>query len=96
MHEINKKMSASNIALLAPVPLEHLTTGKKVAEAHGKVAFGSQMFELFRKLDLERKGQPVEVYIYASHHEGYPDGVIYWRARYIGHVERASAHIQAG
>ena len=86
MH-FNVKLSAAKIALLAPVPLEHLIDGRKVVEAHGKVAFGSQMFELFRLLDLERKGQAVDVYIYASHHERYPDGEIYWRARYIGHVE---------
>jgi hypothetical protein len=76
---------APNIALLAPVPLEHLKTGRKTVEAHGKVAFGSGAFETFHKLEHLRDGMPVDVFIYASHNDGDPD--IFWRARYIGYVK---------
>jgi hypothetical protein len=77
---------AAHIALLAPVPLEHLDSGKVIAETEGKVAFGSMKFELFRKLDVLRTGMPVDVYIYASHSDGQRDFEVSWRGRYIGHV----------
>jgi hypothetical protein len=79
--------TASNVALLAPVPLAHLTDGAAVANEKGKVAFGSRAWEVFRRLDGLRDGLPVEVWIYASHaHVGGPPKAT-WRARYIGHVE---------
>ncbi len=78
--------TASNVALLAPVPLAHLEDGATVAEQCGKVAFGSRAWEVFRRLDALRDGLPVDVWIYASHaHVGGPPRAT-WRARYIGHV----------
>ncbi len=78
--------TAANIALLAPVPLEHLMDGQQTIRAKGKVAFGSGVFERFLKLDELRKGLPVDVYIYESHGQGQYDFRVSWRARYIGYV----------
>jgi hypothetical protein len=83
----NKIQTAGNIALLAQVPLEHLLDAQQVVETEGKVAFGSQSYDLFRQLDKERNGQPVDVYIYASRREGHPEGETFWVATYVGHVE---------
>ena len=79
--------TASHVALLAPVPLEHLHDGRTTAETQGKVAFGSRAWERFRKLDALRKGMPVDVYIYASHPDGQHEFEVSWHAPYIGHVE---------
>ena len=83
----NKTKTAENIALLAPVPLEHLLDAREIVETEGKVAFGSQRFDLFRQLDSERNGLPVDVYIYESRREGHPEGETLWRARYVGREE---------
>lgn len=76
-----------DVALLAPVPLEHLKDGAIVCEKEGRVAFGSRAWEVFRKLDELRYDLPVDVYIYASHSEGPLRLEVSWHARYIGHVE---------
>jgi len=76
-----------DVALLAPVPLEHLLDGAIVCKTEGCVAFGSRAWEVFRKLDEIRNGLPVDVYIYASHSPGPLRLEISWHARYIGHVE---------
>lgn len=62
--------TAAHIALLAPVPLEHLLDGETTARTEGKVAFGSRKWDTFRQLDALREGMPVDVYIYASHPDG--------------------------
>jgi hypothetical protein len=79
--------TAAHVALLASVPSEHLLDGRTTAESEGKVAFGSRAWEVFRELDVHRKGMPVDVYIYASHHDGNPEFEVSWHARYIRHVE---------
>jgi hypothetical protein len=81
-----KQGKAESIALLAPVPLEHLEDGAEVCAQRGKVAFGSRAFLLFVELDQLRQGQPVDVYLYASH--AHEDGSIRvtWTGRYIGYV----------
>ena len=81
--------TASNIALLAPVPLVHLISGCTTAENEGKVAFGSRAWEVFRQLDNERKDLPVDVYIYASHSDD-RRAVASWRARYVRKVETST------
>jgi hypothetical protein len=62
MHETIK--TAAQVALLAPVPLQHLRSGQTKAECEGRVAFGSRAWEVFRKLDALREGMPVDVFIY--------------------------------
>ena len=79
--------TAGDVALLAPVPLEHLIAGAEVCERHGRVAFGSRAWELFRELDGLRDDKPVAVYIYASHSDSSLSLKVSWHARYIGHVE---------
>jgi hypothetical protein len=81
------------IALLAPVPLKHLEQAVAVCNSEGKVAFGSNAWELFRQLDLERNGSAVDAYIYASMDPSGDRLEASWYARYIGHVpEKGGAH----
>jgi hypothetical protein len=75
------------VALLVPVPLEHLIDGIAVCDRQGKAAFGSRAREIFRQLDKLRNGQPVEVYIYASHAPGRSSFKVSWRGIYLGYVE---------
>lgn len=77
----------SNIALLAPVPVVHLEDGVTVCREMGKVAFGSRAWEVFRELDQVRKGEPVEVLIYASQTNFDGPAIVSWRANYVGHIE---------
>jgi hypothetical protein len=79
--------SSERVALLAPVPLEHLIDGAQVCAHEGKVAFGSRAFETFVELDVARNSKPVDVCIYASH--AHEDGPIRatWAAKYIGYVK---------
>jgi hypothetical protein len=82
-----------NIALLAPVPFEHLQSGLTVCNTKGKVAFGSMAWEVFRELDKVRDGQPVTVYLYASDDPDLDMIQVSWIGRYTGHVEsKAGAH----
>lgn len=75
------------VALLAPVPLEHLIDALAVCKTAGKVAFGSRAWEIFRELDIERHGFAVNVYIYASGDPSSEKLEVSWCGRYIGHVE---------
>lgn len=84
-----------HIALLAPVPLEHLQDGAVVCQQQGRVAFGSQAWEVFRQADNLRRGLPVDVYIYASHSPSPLHLEVSWQGRYIGHVSSiGGAHPQ--
>jgi hypothetical protein len=86
VNETTELKSASNIALLAPVPLEHLVSALEVLATEEKVAFGSMAFLLFHDLDSKRHGLPVDVYIYASARETNPDASPFWRATYLKFV----------
>jgi hypothetical protein len=90
-------------AILAPVPEAHLVSGLEAiadqansdditSQALPKVAFGSMAFEILRKADELRKGQAVEVLIYASDAQGDQplNSEVLWRARYIGHLPSRS------
>ena len=79
--------TASNVALLAPIPSVYLPEGRALCASEGKVAFGSRAWEVFRELDVLRHGLPVDVYIYPSHADPPSDLNAAWRAVYIGHVE---------
>jgi hypothetical protein len=81
------------IALLAPVPEEHLKSGMTTCVKAGKVAFGSRAWQVFRDLDVARDGEPVQVFIYGSHSIKHGAPKVRWRGTYIGHVEaKAGAH----
>jgi hypothetical protein len=84
---VTDKTTASNIALLAPVPKEHLDDGSKSVVEKGKVAFGSMKWETFRDLDKLCAGMPVDVYIYESEGGGKINSSVTWRGRYIFHKE---------
>jgi hypothetical protein len=73
-----------DVALLAPVPFEHLDSGQQAGLK--KVAFGSRAFETFYELDTIRNGLAVAVYIYASHTDNPIGCQVSWRAKYIGFV----------
>lgn len=83
-------------AIVAPVPLEHLETGKDVAETTGYVAFGSMKWELFRDIDQRRGNGAVPVLIYPSADDS-PSSLalrIAWRGRYVASSEsKGGAHI---
>jgi hypothetical protein len=87
--------ATKDFAILAPVPEEHLVDGVSVCEKQGKVAFGSRAWEVFRKVDRLRHGDPVDVWIYASHRPtgAAPILAASWRATYLGHVQaKRGAH----
>jgi hypothetical protein len=87
-------MNTDKFAILAPVPEEYLLDGEEVCRREGKVAFGSNAWELFREVDRLRNGDPVEVLIYASHHARHiAHHEASWRGTYLGHVEsKGGAH----
>jgi hypothetical protein len=76
------------VALLAPVPEEHLVSALDVVHEHKKVAFRSRSWQLFRQIDELRGDAPADVLIYASHstvHHSPP--TVSWRVKYIGQRE---------
>lgn len=79
---------------MAPVPEEHLLAGVDVVAKHGKVAFGSRAWEVFRELDAARGDTSATVYIYASHSNApFTRPTVSWRAKYIGHcASKGGAH----
>lgn len=75
-------------AILAPVPEIHLLSGLETCENEGKVAFGSDAWELFREVDDIRKGKEVEVFIYPSHADSDKPLLMSaaWHGIYVGQV----------
>jgi len=79
------KVKRMSVALLAPVPEEHLLSGRATVSEVGKVAFGSKNWELFNKLAELLKDDECEVLLYAS------DAIrplnpptATWSARFVG------------
>ena len=72
-----------SLALLMPVPWEHLADGETVCKREGKVAFGSNAFEILHKFQ-EGGGVGTHVLIYSSHEHlpGVPE--VTWRAIFLG------------
>jgi hypothetical protein len=85
-----------HFAILAPVPLEHLQTGRDVCAKKGSVAFGTRQWELFRSLDQKRDGQPVAALIYPSHDEDLPAKdtfIVSWFGWYVRSIHsKGGAH----
>ena len=76
-------------SILAPVPLVHLRSGAGIARKTGFVAFGSDRWDFFRRVDEKRGDQRIPVLIYPSH-EGVPAKdrfIVSWAGWYIEHVE---------
>jgi hypothetical protein len=92
---MDKTGTTRQLAILAPVPEEHLLSWQKEGE-QAKVAFGSMAFEVFRQADELRGDKVVEVFIYASLAENRPlNSEVSWHALYVGHVQsRGGRHPQ--
>jgi len=91
-------MVMKDLAILAPVPLEHLQSGADIAHKAGFVAFGSRKWELFRKVDELRGGARVPVLIYPSH-EDVPaklSFVVSWLGWYVGCEESGNGKHSKG
>jgi hypothetical protein len=80
----------SDVALLAPVPLEHLVSALETCRAEGEAAFGSRDFAAFRKLDELAAGLPCDVFIYASDAPTRHAPAVSWKARYVKTVETSN------
>ena len=78
---------AFDVALMAPVPLEHLEDGFGVCARSGKVAYGSRAWEVFHRLDNLRDGLKVRACVYASHSDRPVGQRVTWQALYIGYVD---------
>lgn len=94
MNEDAKFKTASDIALLAPIPLRHLESALVIHKDCKMAAFGSDKSDVFRELDKVRNKQPVDVYIYASHADGHFDPEITWVARYIRSAEHCDRNLR--
>jgi hypothetical protein len=74
-----------SVALLAPVPEEHLLSGQDTLRESGKVAFGSKNWELFNKLVELLKGHECKVLLYASDAtRPINPPTATWSARFVG------------
>ncbi len=82
-----RQIVTQELAILAPVPVMHLTSGIKVCLDQGKVAFGCSGKDFFDKVDNLREGAEVEVFIYASLTQQSIGAKVSWRALYVGYVD---------
>ncbi len=75
-------------AIVAPVSEPQLISGVETCDLEGKVAFGSDAWELFREADEIRKGEEVEVFIYPSHPDSEKPLImsVVWQGIYLGHL----------
>ncbi len=74
-------------AILAPLPEAHLAAARQVCQREGKVAFGSRSEQLFRKIDLSRVRDTVDVFIYAANPPQDLGAIISWHGIYVGQVQ---------
>lgn len=87
----------ADVALLTPVPAQHLTSGLDVCEATGFVAFGTDsglvLSELKQVVDTEH---PADILFYASEtaHAGQP--VATYRGRFVGYDGAVGGKAKSG
>jgi len=62
------------ISILTPVPAVHLKSALETCSRAGRVAFGSDAWQLFQKVSDEY-GEGLPVLIYPTHHHGDPDNL---------------------
>ena len=85
------------IGLLAPVPAVHLKAALDACAAAGRVAFGTEAFDVFHKV-MSGYGAGIPVLIYPTQHWGNPDGLcdpgyVRFRGTLVGTVAaRAGKH----
>ena len=87
-----------DFSILAPVPLEHLQSGTEIASSTGFVAFGSRMWELFRKVDELRGDARVTVLTYTSNDEVPAKDIfiVSWVGWYVGCEESGNGKHSKG
>jgi hypothetical protein len=76
----------TTVALLTPIPTEHLADGLPLCQREGLVMYGTQAWKVFDDLDQERGDRPVVAYIYASREGKNPAAT--HRAVYVKHCFR--------
>jgi len=88
----------SDFSILAPVPLKHLQSGRRIVSAAGFVAFGSRKWDLFRKFDELRGGARVPVLTYPSHEDAHAklSLVVSWLGWYVGCEESGNGKHSKG
>ena len=74
-------------AILAPVPEEHLLSGKQICDEQGKVAFGICAFEVFHRVKTSQYSGTINIFIYASIPQVPIGPMVSWQAVYDGYVE---------
>lgn len=81
-----------SFAILAPIPLEHLESGLLVLQSRSYVSYGSQKYELFRRIKKEYGDAEAPVLIYPSFEDSEVKLTyqVSWLARYVGSVEETS------
>jgi len=74
-------------AILAPVPLEHLKSGRELAATQPFVAYGTNKWDLMAKIDERAQGERVPMLLYPSHEgvEADPSCIVSWFGWYVGH-----------
>lgn len=80
----------SEVALLTPVPLEHLESGLAVCEREGRVAYGTESGMVLSELAALAKDAECTVLFYASHTSSSGPARVTWSARFLGLVEAKS------
>lgn len=75
---------AAHIALLTPVPLEHLVSGLDVCAREGRVAYGSDAGLCLAQLRHDLEGNDCDVLFYASHGIGQIVPMVTWVGRFRG------------
>jgi hypothetical protein len=84
-------VKCKDLALLAPVPIMHLKSAQE--DGLQKVAFGSNVYEVFHKVEQQRHNFPVDIYIYASWThtdmdcEKITPPSATWKGEYIGWID---------
>lgn len=74
----------SDVALLTPVPYEHLVSGLPICEAMGRVAFGSDSVEVMSIVAAEARDAQVRVLFYASHAPDAFPARVTWSGTFVG------------
>lgn len=84
LDERRQRAATADFALLAPVPAEHLKSGRDVCGKEGRVAFGSNDGMVFAKLLHLLDSDPCRALIYGSH--GGPTGLprATWEGIFLG------------
>src|SRR5690349_7511072 len=72
----------ANVALLAPVYLEHLQSSLETQATHGRVQFATDSAETLRKLAKLLGGEKTDVYIYAAGADA--GDKVTWHAKFMG------------